>query len=182
MSEGPDREDAGSDELFSAIYEELRAIAGAWWRQQSPDHTLQPTAVVHDAYIKIASGPVNVQDENHFRSLAARAMRQVLVSHARKRAADKRGGADLRRVTLSGIGDSGELDASDLLDLDAAMDELGGLEPRYASIVEMRYFAGMSVEQVADVLGVSSRTVFADWRHARAWLARRLADGKNGSE
>jgi RNA polymerase sigma factor (TIGR02999 family) len=155
------------DRLLPVVYEELRRIAGRQLRGEAAGHTLGATALVHEAYLKLAvpqAAPWT--DRAHFFAIAARAMRQVLVDHARRRAAQKRGGA-WERTTLSGKPLALDTDPAELLALD---DALEGLEERQREIVEMRFFAGMTEEEVAVVLGISERTVRRDWTKARAWL------------
>ena len=163
-------------ELFSILYDELREIAGRLFASQKSSHTLQPTALLHEAYLKLARpGEHSIQDRAHFLNLAARAMRQILVNHARDRVAEKRGGKDRHRVTLHPefAGEAG-LSLLDLLALDEALEQLAALDPRQAQGVELRIFAGLSHEEVATQLGVSLRTVEGDWRMAKAWLGDRL--------
>lgn len=176
-----ERGEAGASEsLFPLVYDELRALAGAFFRGR-PQSTLQPTAVVHEAYLKLMNGSgQGIGGQEHFFALAARAMRQVLVDHARRGGSDKRGGA-WQRVSLSGAADSaaaglGGWDAQ-LVDLENALAKLEGENERQARVVELRYFAGLSVPEAAKALGVSERTVKNDWRFARAWLRAELADG-----
>jgi RNA polymerase sigma-70 factor (ECF subfamily) len=165
---------AGSEEAMGFVYDELRALARAAFRVQRADHTLQPTALVHEAFVKLFGAPhAPWHDRAHFFALAAKAMRQLLVDHARAQAALKRGGGN-PRVTLS----EGLLGAAapecDLLDLDAALHELAGLDERQARVAELRLFAGLAVDEVASVLAISDATVERDWRTARAWIAHRL--------
>jgi RNA polymerase sigma factor (TIGR02999 family) len=179
------------DELFPVVYEQLRAMAGSFMRQQAVAHTLQPTSLVHEAYIKLL-GPggealaAGSRDRAHFLALAARAMRQILVDHARAKAADKRGGGGdgegWRRITLSDqeAGGTGATRVIDLLALEDALGELSGLDGRKAKLVELRFFGGLSGEEAAEVLGVSRATVANDWTFTRAWLARRLKNGDEG--
>ena len=166
---------AEKDAAFEAVYAELRRLAGAWWRSRTPSSTLQPTALVHEAFMKLAgSAGARWNDEAHFRAIAARAMRQALVSHARAKGREKRGG-DWGRVTLSGIGTDPGASAFDLLAMDEALARLERLNERHARVVELRFFAGMTEAETARSLGVSERTVQADWRAARAWLHHRLS-------
>lgn len=175
MAEAPHPRES-TDEAFEAVYAELRRLAGAWWRSRSGSDTLQPTALVHEAYMKLASGAsASWNDEDHFRAIAARAMRQALVSHARGKSREKRGG-DWARVTLSGIGTDPGVRTFDVLAMDDALTVLESLNERHASVVELRFFAGLTEPEVARVLGVSERTVQSDWRAARAWLRHRLSD------
>jgi len=156
------------DRLFPLVYAELRALADRQLRGEAVGHTLQATALVHEAYLKLAvpGGAAAWSDRAHFFGIASRAMRQVLVDHARRRRADKRGGA-WSRTTLSDKPLALDADPGELLALDAALE---GLEPRQREIVEMRFFGGMTEEEVAAVLGVSDRTVRREWVKARAWL------------
>jgi RNA polymerase sigma factor (TIGR02999 family) len=161
--------------LYEAVYAELRRIAGANLRRETPGHTLQPTALVNEAYLRLAP-TCSFENRRHFFAAAAESMRRILVDHARKRRSDKRGGG-LERVTLSGIevasGDGG----LDVLAVDAALTQLAAARPRLAELVNLRCFAGMSIEEAAAALGVSPATVKRDWAFARAWLAERLGAG-----
>ncbi len=162
-------------ELLPVIYDELRRIAGSYLRDRPPGHTLQPTALVHEAYVRLANNEkLRVTDRDHFFAIAAKSMRHVLADHARAKGRQKRGGGQ-DRVTLSGLAsDFGEADF-DAADIDAALHELAELNDRHATIVELRFFAGFTIEQVATYLNVSKRTVDDDWSFARAWLRKRLA-------
>ena len=166
-----------AERLFDLAYAELRDIASAAFaRRGHAARTLQPTALVHEAYLKIAGSKGDGwQSRSHFLALAATAMRQVLVDYARASSAAKRGG-DWARVTLrSGVMFQDDR-AVDLLSLDEALSQLHDIEPRKARVVELRFFAGLSVEESAEILGVSRRTLLDDWRVARAWLAAALSD------
>jgi RNA polymerase sigma factor (TIGR02999 family) len=158
--------------LFEAVYQELRRLAGALLQRR--DGTLTPTVLVHEAYLRLSSGAeVAWENRAHFLGIAARAMRQVLVDHARARSAAKRGGG-LRRVTLDsklGIQGGAELE---LLDLNRALDRLAAKDHRMSQVVELRIFAGLTMKEVSHVLGVSKRTADGDWAIARLWLAREL--------
>jgi RNA polymerase sigma-70 factor (ECF subfamily) len=161
------------DRLFSLAYDELRHLAHLV-RARSDSATLQTTALVHEAYFKLKpERPLSLEDRAHFTYVVARAMRQVLVDDARKRAAEKRGG-DLLPVTLTDDVASDGLELHQLLALDEALETLGRFDPRKASIIECRFFGGLSVEETATALGVSTPTVKRDWRVARAWLAQAL--------
>lgn len=167
---------------FENAYAELLALARAHFRQQPGSHTLQPTALVHEAYLRLAQSAGELNDGEHLLALASRAMRQVLVDHARRKHALKRGGdGDHARITLSAIdsdaGASAGASEWDVLELDDALQQLERLDPRQARIVEMRFFGGLSVEQTAAALNVSERTVYLDWRMARAWLSAQLRRG-----
>ncbi len=165
---------AAPEVLIESIYEELRAIAGGYLRQERVNHTLQPTALVHEAYARLAdlsSAPWS--NAAHFRAIAAKVMRQVLVDHARKHGSLKRGG-DQVRVTLSGQPTPDPTMELDVLELDEAMDELRELHERKARVVELIFFGGMTHREVAQVIGVSQKTIEADWYAARAWLGNRM--------
>lgn len=173
---GGDRKAA--EQLYPRVYAELRAIAGRWFRGSGRDNTLQPTALVHEAYIHLVDETqAGWQSRSHFFGVAASAMRQILIQHARRRSAKKRG-SDWARVTLSvaAIEEQGLLD---LIDLDDTLSELEQLHDRQAKVVELRFFGELSVEQTAEVLGVSERTVKTDYRMARAFLSSKL-EGKGG--
>lgn len=168
---------SAAQRLFAVVYHELRALAGDCFRRQRIDHTLQPTALVNEAFIKLVDQTrIEWQSRAHFLAVAARAMRQILIDHARGRATAKRGG-DLCRVTL----DEAVTPISDtdpeLLDLDDALRRLAAMDQRQSQIVELRFFGGMTVEEVARVLGVSKTTIETEWRMARAWIRRELTGG-----
>ncbi|MEZ5065879.1 MAG: ECF-type sigma factor [bacterium] len=165
-----DREEA----LFRLAYAELRELAGSIMRREREYHTLQPTALVHEAYLRLA-GSETWEGRAHFFAAAARAMRRVLVDHARRRDAEKRGGPDLRRVTFEEDLHGREGGTLDVLALDQALDRLAGLDPRMHRVVEMKLFAGLTAREIADVLGVSKRTVDGEWSFARKWLADQLS-------
>ena len=171
----------GDAALLESAYTDLRAIAGAFFRGQDPALTLQPTALVHEAYMKIVGRRASAwEGQSHFIAVVARAMRQVLIDHARSRHADKRGGG-FDRITLAGIESLGtshnqQSAADETLRIHEALSRLELVEQRQARVVELRFFGGMSIPQVARVLGVSDKTVELDWRFARAWLRRQLAE------
>ena len=158
--------------LLPLVYEELRALAASCFRSERPDHTLQPTALVHEAYLRlIGQEHVAWQNRAHFFGIAAQMMRRILVDHARARHAAKRGGG---QVTLM-LDDAVALPKQrnvDLLALDAALTELAELDARQSQIVELRFFAGLSIEDTARVLAISPATVKREWATARAWLRR----------
>jgi RNA polymerase sigma factor (TIGR02999 family) len=160
------------DDLFSAAYEELRRLAASV-RRDDPAATLSPTALVNEAWLKLADTPAVARTSPlHFKRIAARAMRQVLVEAARRRNAEKRGGG--APVVTFDDAMSGVTTATDVLGLDAALEALAQVEPRQALMVESRYFGGLDVAETAQLLGVSEATVLRDWRAAKAWLAREL--------
>lgn len=160
------------DDLFSAAYEELRRLA-AMVRRDDPSATISPTALVNEAWLKLADTPAVARTSPlHFKRIAARAMRQVLVEAARRRNAEKRGGG-VAVVTFDDAMSS-VTTADDVLGLDAALEALAGIEPRQAVMVESRFFGGLDVAETAQLLGVSEATVLRDWRAAKAWLKREL--------
>jgi RNA polymerase sigma-70 factor (ECF subfamily) len=171
---------ASPEQLLPLVYDELRRLAGSYLRRERPGHTLQATALVHEAYEKLADqSRVNWRGRTHFFAVAAQQMRRLLIDDARHRGRLKRGGGD-QRVTLEGAegtiaGPAFDLD--ELLWLDRALTKLEGLDPREARVVELRFFSGMSAEEVASALDVSERTVRSDWAHARAWLKNELSSG-----
>ncbi|MEQ8843508.1 MAG: ECF-type sigma factor [Phycisphaerales bacterium] len=167
---------AAREELVGRVYDRLRAMAGRQLRGSNA-HSLHATALVHEAYEKLfGEDRPGYEGRNHFFGAAANAMRQAAVQHARERQAQKRGGG-WQRVTLTGLDLPGNGEPVEMLALDAALYELAHLSPRQARIVELRFFAGLTVEDAAVVLGVSPRTVELDWRTARAWLRDRLDEG-----
>ena len=163
------------DDLFSVAYEELRRLA-ATVRRQDPAATLSPTALVNEAWLKLADSPAVARTSPlHFKRIAARAMRQVLVESARRRNADKRGGGAAVVTFDDAMSAASSLTtADDVLGLDAALEALALIEPRQALMVESRFFGGLDVAETAELLGVSEATVLRDWRAAKAWLSREL--------
>jgi RNA polymerase sigma factor (TIGR02999 family) len=163
------------DDLFAATYEELRHLASAVKRRDK-SVTLNPTALVHEAWIKLsASAGIAASSKLHFKRMAARAMRQVLVEAARRRNALKRGGGSVAApVTIESFEAQTMLVGEELLTLDGVLEELGRMSPRQAQIVESRFFGGLEFTEIAEVLEISEATVFRDWRTARAWLALEL--------
>ena len=169
-----DGDESAAARLMDIVYDELRALAGGFFRGQPAGHTLQPTALVHEAFVRITDRTgLQFKDRAHFFALCATVMRGILADYARKRRAAKRGG-DWDRLTLAAVETPSGGDELDVLALDEALAELSSLHDRQARIVEYRFFSGMTVEDVAQVLGVSVSTVEADWRMARAWLGVRL--------
>jgi RNA polymerase sigma factor (TIGR02999 family) len=179
LSGSGDAERVTAEELFPVIYDELRRLARGYMSRETPGHTLQPTALVHEAYLKLVDQTrADWKGKTHFYAVGAKVMRRLLVDHARERGALKRG-AGWQSVTLSEALDPlGEkpLDPERLLDLESALEKLAEIDEREARVVTLRFFGGLTVEQVAEVLGVSKRTVESDWRHARAWLRLRLSE------
>ena len=162
-----------SSELLSRIYGELRLVADRLMNNERDNHTLQPTALVHEAFLRLGGG--EQLDRLTYLATAAQVMRRVLIDHARGRNAEKRGGA-WKRITLQGLPeeapDGGEID---VLQLDAALADLTELDPRQARIVELRFFSGMTGHEIAEHLGVSRNTVVRELAHSRAWLQRALS-------
>jgi RNA polymerase sigma factor (TIGR02999 family) len=157
-------------DLLPQIYGELKALAAGYMRNERRDHTLQPTALVHEAYMRLINiKKVDWKNKAHFLAMAARQMRRVLVEHARSHGAQKRG-ADRHRVTLDEHVALTSDRTIDVLAVDEALKQLAALDSRHGQVVELRFFAGLNVKQTAYVLGVSERTVKNDWRMARAWL------------
>lgn len=179
----PDQDPARAEgEDFVLVYEELKTLAGYFLQRERRGHTLQPTALVHEAFLRLSdrsSKPSLLQNRSHFLGLAARVMRHILVDYARSRGSRKRGG-HMARVTL---GDFGEvsLDSEDyLVALDQALTRLARFDARQAKVVELRFFAGLSIQETADVLDLGTATVERDWAFSKAWLHReveRLGDG-----
>lgn len=160
--------------LLEVVYGELRSIAGSFFKTQRADHTLQPTALVHEAFLKLmGGGSGSYENRAHFIGVAAKAMRQVLIDHARHKRSAKLGG-DLGRMSLSGVVIDENRPEIDALDVHELLDRLTKIDERQARVVELRFFAGLTVPEAALVLGVSDRTVELDWRLARAWLRREL--------
>lgn len=169
---GGDR--AAANELLPAIYDELRKIAAQYLRKERSDHTLQPTALVHEAYLKLVDiSHVEWQDRAHFFAVAANVMRHILVDHARARKTDKRGGAAERIALDDAISLSNEPDI-DLLSLDEAMKQLATFDEQQARIVELKFFGGLTIEEIGEVLKISPATVKREWTMAKAWLHKRI--------
>lgn len=167
------RESNTLEDLFSAMYEELRRLASTVGRRD-PSETLNPTALVNEAYLKLAASESLEPDSRiHFRRIAARAMRQVLVEAARRRSALKRGGGQAL-VTFDDALAAGVQSSEEFLTLDSALERLGEMQPRQAHLVELRFFGGLDMPEIARILSVSQSTVERDWRAARAWLAAQL--------
>jgi RNA polymerase sigma-70 factor (ECF subfamily) len=162
------------DSLLPVVYQELRRLAAAYIRHEKPGQTLQPTALVHEAYLRLMKDrPDRWQNRAHFCAIAAHSMRQILIERARARNAQKRWGEKARVTLDEGLVQGGERSV-DLLALDHAIERLAALDPEQARIVELRFFGGLTVEETADAIGVSPATVKRHWTVARAWLAREL--------
>jgi RNA polymerase sigma factor (TIGR02999 family) len=157
------------EQLVPLLYDDLRRLARRQLGHEYGERTLNATALVHESYLKLGAGALAATDRAHFLAIAARAMRQVLVDHARDRKAAKRGGGSWERTTLTDGAIAREFDGDGMLQLDEAM---AALEPRQRQVVECRFFGGMEEQEIAGALGVSERTVHRDWMKARAWLYR----------
>ncbi|HEX6624625.1 MAG TPA: sigma-70 family RNA polymerase sigma factor [Pyrinomonadaceae bacterium] len=165
---------AAVDALLPHIYDELRRLAASYLRRERPDHTLQPTALVHEAYLRLVDQTqVQWQNRAHFFGVAAQLMRRILVDHARAHNAEKRG-HDFQKLSIDENIDKAVERSAELLALDDALRELAEIDPQKARLVELRYFGGLSVEETAEVLGVSAPTVKRHWRATRAWLFGRM--------
>ena len=160
--------------LIPLVYEELRRTARRYLRQERPDHTLQSTALIHEAFVRLVGQDLpELQNRKHFFAVAATLMRQILVDHARTHAAEKRGG-DAPALQLDGAALIYNVRSRDVLALDDALNSLAVLDARQSRIVELRYFTGLSIDETAEVLGISPATVKRDWTTARAWLQREM--------
>lgn len=163
------------DELYPLIYEELRKIAYTQISGQYNDHTLSKTELVHETYLKmIDQTDIDFTDKNHFLAISSKCMRQILIDHARKKHALKRGGKEKDLTYIDGIFTNHKKKAEELIDLDSALSELEKLNDRLAKVVEMRFFGEMSIKDTANYLGVSKSTVKRDWEKARGWLYKEL--------
>jgi RNA polymerase sigma-70 factor, ECF subfamily len=172
---GGKRESA--DVLLSLVYDELRRIARQYLRKERSDHTLQPTALVHEAYMKLIDiSDVSWQDRAHFFAVASNVMRHILVDHARARATDKRGGEAQRIALEDAISFSDNKNDIDLLALDEAMKQLAEFDATQSKIVELRFFGGLTIEETAHVLAISPATIKREWTMAKAWLFKRMRD------
>ena len=162
------------DQVTPLVYEELRHQAARYLRRERPGHTLQTTALINEAYLRLIDArEVHWQSRTHFFAIAANLMRRVLVDHARRRDADKRGGPHVRVQLDEALAVADEADI-DLLAIDEALDKLAAIDPQQARVVELRFFSGLNVEETAAALGVSPKTVKRDWSVARAWLRREI--------
>jgi RNA polymerase sigma factor (TIGR02999 family) len=174
-----DGDPRAAEALFTLLYHELRALARRQIRRPAGESTLNTTALVHEAYLKLVDGSrVNVRDRGHFFALAARVMRQILVDHARSKAAAKRGGNAPPAPLDENLGGTAPV-AEEVLGVDEALKKLEALDPRLGKLVELRFYAGLSVEECAEILETSPRTVKRDWQKARAFLYHEL--GRQGA-
>ncbi|MGB8510353.1 MAG: sigma-70 family RNA polymerase sigma factor [Pyrinomonadaceae bacterium] len=160
--------------LMPLVYDELRRLANHYLRQERPDHTLQPTALVHEAYLKLIDQTrVDWQNRAHFFGVAAQSMRRILVDHARRHQASKRGGPQ-QKLSLDEAVNHAQTRDVDLVRLDDALHALAALDARQSRVVELRFFGGLTIEETAEALGISPATVKADWSMAKAWLRREI--------
>jgi RNA polymerase sigma factor (TIGR02999 family) len=170
-----DGDKAALDELMPLVYDELRRLARSYLRSRRQGHTLQPTALVHEAYVRLIDQKnVSLQNRAQFFGLAAKAMRSILVDHARRNSAAKRGGSQYK-LSLSGADRLCHKPNVDLVALDDALSALSVIRPEHSRVVELRFFGGLTIEETAEVLGKSHATVERDWTFARSWLRRELS-------
>ena len=163
------------DKLMPMVYSELRKLANNYLRRERRDHTLQPTALVNEAYLKlIEQKAAKWQNRAHFYGIAAQLMRRILVDHARQKHAEKRGGSDQQRLSITSAGKLVAKADLDVLALHEALEELATIDPQQERIVELKFFGGLSIEETAEVLGIGHATVEREWKIARAWLRRKL--------
>ena len=168
---------SAADRVIPLVYPDLKRLARRFMRKERADHTLQPTALVNEAYLRLVGGSeVDWKDRAHFFGVAAQLMRRILVDHARERHAAKRGGPGQQKISLDGALCYNYEDPDELLAVDEALDRLSAFDPRQARIVELRFFVGLSIEEAAEVLGFSSRTIKREWDIARAWLKCQLSE------
>jgi RNA polymerase sigma factor (TIGR02999 family) len=168
------------DQLYALVYDELRSLASSYMRRERPDHTLQTTALVNEAYLKLVGHRDSLpQNRLHFFAVAAKVMRQILIDHARTHGAEKRGGGAVK-VPLDEAAVMSEERAAELLALDEALDRLAAVDARKSQVVELRFFGGLTIEETAELLGVSFNTAVRDWEMARAWLYRSIQEGGDG--
>lgn len=172
-----DQDGEAVERLFPVVYDQLRAVARRELRRRRPGETLNTTALVHEAYLKLAdSPPGGFRDRGHFLAVASLAMRHILVDYARRRLARKRGG-DVVAVPFDEVRVGVDAEAAEIFALDEALTSLAGIDRRLGKLVELRFFGGLSVEETAEVLQISERTVKRDWRRARAFLFQVLSQG-----
>ena len=168
-------DEAGAGKILALMYPQLRGIAARFLRDERPEHTLQPTALVNELYLRLACGALpECRNRAHFLALATQVIRRILVDHARARCAERRGG-HLDRVSLDAVQLSASSSYEQLLDMNDALDKLQAADARAASVVEMRFFVGLEEKEIAEILGVSEITVKRDWKFARSWLLARLS-------
>ena len=168
-------DEAALNKLMPLVYGELRRLAVNYLRRERPEHTLQPTALVNEAYLRLVDQKnAKWRNRAQFYGIAAQLMRRILVDHARLRLASKRGGSNLKRLSITSSGRAMQQPEIDILALHEALEELGALDPRQSRIVELKFFGGLSIDETAEVLRMGHATVERDWKMARAWLRRKL--------
>ena len=172
---------AAAEKLLPLVYKELHRLAKSYMRRERPDHTLQPTALIHEAYLRLAHDDVDWQSHQHFIGVAANVMRRVLVDHARAHNAEMRGGG-MQRVELDEKLAISKERSTEVIALHDALNSLEALNPRRAKVVELRYFGGLSVEEIAAVLDMSPRSVKRDWALARPWLFKEMQKSNLGAK
>lgn len=166
-------DETAMEKLAPLVYSELRRIAAGFLRRERSDHTLQPTALVHEAYLKLAAeSGLSLESKSHFLGIAARAMRQILVDHSRRHKAQKRGGG--MKIELDENTPASGGDLPEILSLDTALNQLAELDPRKAQVIELKYFGGMTTEEISAHLGISTATVTRDLRMAQSWIRRAI--------
>ncbi len=171
-----DGDSSAPEELLPLVYQELRKLANSYLQNERSDHTLQPTALVHEAYIRLVDWQnTNWENRSHFFAVAAQVMRHILVDHARKKKAEIHGG-NLQKLALDEAISFSKQTEIDLVDLDDALKDLEKLDQRQSKIVELRFFAGLTIEETAHAIGVSTMTISREWNFVRAWLYRRLSN------
>lgn len=164
------------NKLLPLVYQELRRLAGHYLRRERPDHTLQPTALVHETYLRLIDQNVSWQNRAHFFGVAAQMMRRILVDHARSRLAAKRGSGGVK-ISLDDALNLSDERAGDFIALDEALERLAEFDQQKSKIVELRFFGGLSVEETAEVLGIGTATVTRQWKMAKAWLYQQVSQG-----
>lgn len=170
-------DDGALSQVVALVYGELRRIAGGHLRRERPDHTLQSTALINEAFLALVSSDVSLNDRIHFFAVASNVMRRILIDHARAAGRQKRGG-NLLQVTLHEDAVADRIDDASILDLDRALARLEAIDPRKAQIVEMHYFGGLNYEEIATVLEVSAATVNRELRFSKAWMRRELTSAE----
>lgn len=166
---------AALEKLMPLVYSELRRLASNYLRRERAEHTLQPTALVNEAYLKlIDQHNAKWQNRAHFFGISAQLMRRILVDHARQYGAQKRGGSEKQRISITNVENLARESELDLLALNEALEELTRMDEQQGRIVEMKFFGGLSIDEIAEVLGIGHATVERDWKMARAWLRRQL--------
>jgi len=166
---------AALNKLMPLVYSELRRLAKNYLKRESPGHTLQPTALVNEAYLRLVDQKTaRWQNRAQFYGVAAQLMRRILVDHARAKHAEKRGGANQQRLSITSAREAGATPDLDVLALNEALEELATLDPQQSRIVELKFFGGLSIEETAEVMDLGHATVERDWKMARAWLRRKL--------